>query len=45
MKLFESKKVKEIVFNMGADLCGIASADRFGGAPEGFRPLLNRYFQ
>lgn len=34
-----NKDVKEIVFNLGADLCGIASLNRFDGAPEGFHPL------
>jgi hypothetical protein len=33
--LFESKKVKEIVFNMGADLVGIAPAFRFNEVPDG----------
>ncbi|MCL1806122.1 MAG: epoxyqueuosine reductase [Oscillospiraceae bacterium] len=30
--------VKQIALGLGADLCGIASIDRFGGAPEGFHP-------
>ena len=30
--------VKEIFFSMSADLCGIASIDRFCDAPEGFHP-------
>jgi epoxyqueuosine reductase len=38
MVLFESKKVKKIIFDMGADLCGIAPADRFSKAPKGFGP-------
>jgi len=38
MVLFESKKVKKFIFNMGADLCGIAPADRFSKAPKGFCP-------
>jgi len=38
MELFESKKVKKIIFNMGADLCGIAPTDRFSKAPKGFCP-------
>lgn len=34
----DSKKVKEIMISLGADLCGIASIDRFGDAPEGYHP-------
>lgn len=34
----ESNEIKEILYKLGADLCGIASIDRFGGAPEGFHP-------
>lgn len=34
-----NKEVKEIVFKLGADLCGIASIDRFDEAPEGFHPV------
>ena len=30
--------VKNLVLGLGADLCGIANADAFAGAPEGFRP-------
>ena len=30
--------VKNIAFECGADLCGVASVERFNGAPEGFRP-------
>lgn len=33
-----SGEVKKIAFGLGAELCGIASAESFGGAPEGFRP-------
>lgn len=32
------KRIKEIMTALGADLCGIASAERFENAPEGFRP-------
>ncbi len=32
------EKIKEIVIALGADICGIASIDRFTGAPEGFSP-------
>ncbi len=35
----DSKKVKEILFSLGADLCGIASIDRFNEAPKGYHPL------
>lgn len=35
----DSKKVKEIMISLGADLCGIAGIDRFGDAPEGYHPL------
>lgn len=34
----EAQKVKQIVYDLGADLCGIASIDRFDEAPEGFHP-------
>jgi epoxyqueuosine reductase len=34
----ESSAVKNLATALGADLCGIAPVDRFGGAPEGFRP-------
>lgn len=37
--MLDSKKVKEILFALGADLCGIASMDRFDGAPKGYHPL------
>ena len=33
--MLDSKKVKEIMFTLGADLCGIASIDRFHNAPKG----------
>lgn len=36
--MLDSKKVKEILFSLGADLCGIASMDRFEGAPKGYHP-------
>ena len=32
-------ELKEIFFRMGADLCGVASLDRFADAPDGFHPL------
>lgn len=31
-------EVKQMLISLGADLCGIASVDRFGAAPEGFHP-------
>ena len=34
----DSATVKDIVRNLGADLCGVAPATRFKDAPEGFRP-------
>lgn len=33
-----SADVKRILFDLGADLCGVASVDRFGGAPKGYHP-------
>ena len=35
----DSKIVKQIVYNLGADICGIASKNRFIEAPEGFNPI------
>ena len=35
----DSKRIKEIMFALGADLCGIASIDRFDHAPNGYHPL------
>lgn len=37
--MLDSKKVKEIMKSLGADLCGIASLDRFDNAPKGYHPL------
>ncbi len=37
--MIDQKKVKEILFALGADLCGIASMDRFTDAPKGYHPL------
>lgn len=34
-----SQEVKRIACALGADLCGIASIDRFDAAPEGYHPL------
>jgi len=36
--MLKSTEVKQILHDMGADLCGIASVDRFDEAPEGFHP-------
>ena len=35
----DSKSIKQIIHELGADLCGIASIDRFTDAPEGFNPV------
>lgn len=37
--MMDNKKIKEIMFSLGADLCGIASMDRFADAPTGYHPL------
>lgn len=37
--MLNSKKVKEIFYSLGADLCGIAGIDRFEDAPKGYHPL------
>ncbi len=37
--MIDSNLIKKIAFECGADLCGIASVERFSGAPEGFRPI------
>ncbi|MCL2076871.1 MAG: epoxyqueuosine reductase [Oscillospiraceae bacterium] len=37
--MITSAEVKQLLFDMGADLCKIASIDRFDDAPEGFHPL------
>lgn len=34
----DSKSVKELFLSLGADLCGVASLDRFKGAPQGYHP-------
>jgi epoxyqueuosine reductase QueG len=33
-----AEQIKNITAGLGADICGIAPAGRFEGAPEGFRP-------
>ena len=34
-----SINVKKILYDLGVDICGIASIDRFSEAPEGFNPI------
>jgi len=34
----KSSEIKQILYDIGADLCGIAAIDRFEEAPEGFHP-------
>ena len=34
----DSESIKQIVCDLGVDICGIASIDRFTEAPEGFNP-------
>ena len=36
--MIDNRQVKEILFGLGADLCGIAGIDRFDDAPEGYHP-------
>jgi epoxyqueuosine reductase QueG len=36
--MITSMKVKQLLFDLGADLCKIASIDRFEAAPKGFHP-------
>lgn len=35
----DSAAVKELLFSLGAELCGVAGLDRFDGAPPGCHPL------
>ena len=37
--MLRSKEIKEIMLSLGADLCGIASIERFADAPKGYHPL------
>lgn len=37
--MISSIQVKEIMQTLGADLCGVASLDRFDDAPTGYHPL------
>jgi epoxyqueuosine reductase QueG len=34
----DTKEVKQVLYNLGADLCGVAPLERFGEAPQGFHP-------
>ena len=36
--MIDKTDIQQIAFNLGADLCGFASVDRFGQAPTGFHP-------
>ena len=36
--MINEEKIKDIVLNKGADLCGISNIDRFDKAPVGFHP-------
>lgn len=36
--MINSSEIKKILFDLGADLCGIAPVERFKDAPEGFHP-------
>ena len=37
--MVKANEVKQVVREEGADICGIASAERFSGAPKGFQPI------
>lgn len=36
--MYDAGKIKQLITNLGADLCGIAPAGRFNIAPEDYRP-------
>lgn len=36
--MLDSNEIKGLVLNMGTDLCGVATIERFKEAPEGFHP-------
>ncbi|MDF2512998.1 MAG: (Fe-S)-binding protein [Herbinix sp.] len=35
----DTQEIKNRLYDLGADLCGVASLDRFSEAPEGYHPL------
>jgi epoxyqueuosine reductase QueG len=35
----DSNNIKQILYGLGVDICGIASIDRFHESPEGFNPV------
>ena len=37
--MINSNTIREITLDLGADLCGIASIERFSDSPKGFHPL------
>jgi epoxyqueuosine reductase len=37
--MFGSKELKDLVYGLGIELCGIASIDRFSDSPKGFHPV------
>ena len=39
MQQITKEELKNIASSLGADLCGVASIDRFNDAPKGFHPL------
>ena len=39
MNKISNADVKNMAYALGADLCGVASVDRFKDAPKGFHPL------
>ena len=39
MSNISNHEVKEIVYSLGAVLCGVACLERFNNAPKGFHPL------
>jgi epoxyqueuosine reductase QueG len=36
--MVDNETVKRVLYDLGADLCGIAPVERFSGAPKGFHP-------
>ncbi|PJI07280.1 MULTISPECIES: epoxyqueuosine reductase [Clostridium] len=36
--MIDSNEVKKLLYDLGADVCGIAPVERFKNAPEGFHP-------